>query len=111
MIVLHEGRVHAMISESIVAKGLGKEAAGIAKSGRRQEQYVRDLKPFNLHRRFLIEFPVFSETAGSSRGVLPRQQPEPPADTGPDSGLQMRASKQEMVAQVLVIDDYKTAAL
>jgi hypothetical protein len=64
MIVLHEGRVHAMRREGISAKGLGKETPQIARPSGRQQQDVRNFQTFNFHGRILIEFPVFYEAAG-----------------------------------------------
>jgi hypothetical protein len=55
MIVLHEGRLHAVSRENVGTKGFGKETTSIAMPGRCHQQNVWDLKPFNLHDRFLIE--------------------------------------------------------
>jgi hypothetical protein len=60
MVVLREGCMNAPPRESIGSKGLGKKAARIAMHAWRQ-QYVRDLKPFNFHRRSLVFRPFLRQ--------------------------------------------------
>jgi hypothetical protein len=74
MIVLDEGRVHAMRREGISAKGLGKETPQIAMPSGRQQQVVRNFQTFNFHGRILIEFPVFYEGAGTRQRGYRRQR-------------------------------------